>query len=793
VSDAVHELETLRAEVERLRALHDATDRRLRASHAVARVLSEATSIEAAMPRILAALAGALGCALADFWIPQGGELVLGAAWTADGIGVAWEELSRKHRFKSGDGVPGRVWKAIGPVWVHDLDEACPPRRDALTAAGVRTGFGFPVIADQELGGVIALFTTNHEPPDDQLVEVLRAIGGHLGQFVQHVAAKHQLERDVAERQRMIRASELFSQRLEVDAILDQLARLAVPWLGDWAQIHLVEPDGGLRFHTLQHVDPAKGKLLAELEEQAAHGTAEPSPVRAAATTRQTQFVIEVTDADLAAVATEPRYRELLRTLQLTSYASVPIIARGELIGVFCVAAAEGRRLTEDDVGLVEELANRAGLAVANARLYEAATATARALDLERATLAKLDDVARTISAELDQHALLQAVIDAATQLAGAQLGAFFYTVTDDQGDSAMRYTLSGGPRDAFAKLAVPRNTQLLQPTLGAKTVVRLDDVTQDPRFGKNPPHGGLPAGHPPVRSYLAVPVISRSGQVLGGMLFGHEQAGVFTERAQRLAVALAAHAATGIDNARLFADQQRLIRELEKTNAELDQFAYAASHDLRAPLRGVTNLASWIEEDLGASTPTNVRAHLGMLKGRARRMDKLINGLLELARVGRTRQKAGRVDVTELLHETIDLLSAPEASRILIIGAMPMMVAERFAMQQVFLNLIGNAIQHAGRKDVVVRITAAERPDEVEFAIADNGVGIAAEHHERVWQIFQTLDARDVVESTGIGLTIVKKQVEANGGRAWIDATTTTGATLRFTWPKKHTAAAGR
>jgi light-regulated signal transduction histidine kinase (bacteriophytochrome) len=242
------------------------------------------------------------------------------------------------------------------------------------------------------------------------------------------------------------------------------------------------------------------------------------------------------------------------------------------------------------------------------------------------------------------------------------------------------------------------------------------------------------------------------------------------------------------MDNARLFADAQRLIKELEKTNAELDQFAYAASHDLRAPLRGITNLAAWIEEDLGTSTPKKVKEHIAMLRGRASRMDKLINGLLELARVGRTRQRPERVDVTELMHETIDLLSPPESSRILVIGAMPTMTAERFALQQVFLNLIGNAIQHSGRKDVVVRISCEDRGEEYEFSVADNGVGIASEHHERVWQIFQTLSARDVVESTGIGLTIVRKQVEENGGRAWIDAQPKEGATFRFTWPKRPT-----
>jgi signal transduction histidine kinase len=377
----------------------------------------------------------------------------------------------------------------------------------------------------------------------------------------------------------------------------------------------------------------------------------------------------------------------------------------------------------------------------------------------------------------------VQAVIDAATQVTGAQMGAFFYNLSET-GDRFTLFAVSGAKREVFAKLALPRNTPLLSPTFSNKQALRVDDVTADQRYGRNPPYRGVPEGHLPLRSFLAVPVISRNGGTLGAMFFGHEDRAVFTERSQRLAVALAASAATAMDNARLFTDQQRLIRELEKTNEELDQFAYAASHDLRAPLRGISNLATWVEEDLGISTPKKVKEHIALLKGRASRMDKLINGLLELARVGRTRQKPERVDVTELLHETIDLLSAPESSRILIVGAMPTMTAERFALQQVFLNLIGNAIQHSGRKDVIVRITANERAEEYEFAVSDNGVGIPPEHHERVWQIFQTLQARDIVESTGIGLTIVRKQVETHGGRAWIDPAGP-GATVRFTWPK--------
>jgi signal transduction histidine kinase len=611
VSDVSQDLEELRAEVERLRRSSDATERRLRTSHAVARVLADATSVDEAMPRILAALGSALGGTLASFWVLRDSVLVFHSAWAANDA-ATWENDCRGFRFKPGDGLPGRVWKTRGPVWIDEVAaDPTLPRQGLLQREHIRSAFAFPIAAGPDICGVVDVFTPSYEPADDHLVEVLRAIGGHLGQFVQHMNTQERLRHEA-----------------------------------------------------------------------------------------------------------------------------------------------------------------------------EVATETARELAVERETLAKLDEVARTISAELDQQTLVQAVIDVATQITGAQIGAFFYNPSEN-GDRYTLFAVAGAPREVFAKFAMPRNTALFGPTFTGRATVRVDDVTLDPRYGRNIPHRGVPEGHPAVKSYLGVPVISRAGVVLGALFFGHPNANVFSERSQRLALALAAHAATALDNARLFADQQRLIRELEKTNDELDQFAYAASHDLRAPLRGISNLASWIEEDLGsASTPKKVKEHIALLKGRASRMDKLINGLLELARVGRMRQKAERVDVTELLHETIDLLSAPEASRILIVGAMPTMTAERFALQQVFLNLVGNAIQHAGRKDVVVRITAAERGDEYEFAVSDNGIGIPVEHHERVWQIFQTLQARDVVESTGIGLTIVRKQVEANGGRAWIDPQGP-GATVRFTWPR--------
>jgi PAS domain S-box-containing protein len=187
-----------------------------------------------------------------------------------------------------------------------------------------------------------------------------------------------------------------------------------------------------------------------------------------------------------------------------------------------------------------------------------------RLLDREREAREEveiLNDIGRVMSAELDLQKLVQAVTDAATELTGAQFGAFFYNVLDEEGASYMLYTLSGVPREHFESFPMPRATHLFGPTFEGQGAIRLANVRTDPRYGKNPPYNGMPEGHLPVTSYLAVPVKSRTGQVLGGLFFGHSDEGVFTARHERLVSGLAAQAAVGIDNARLF-DALRRERE---------------------------------------------------------------------------------------------------------------------------------------------------------------------------------------------------------------------------------------
>lgn len=225
--------------------------------------------------------------------------------------------------------------------------------------------------------------------------------------------------------------------------------------------------------------------------------------------------------------------------------------------------------------------------------------------------------------------------------------------------------------------------------------------------------------------------------------------------------------------------------RRLEIINRELDQFAYAASHDLKAPLRGIANLAQWIEEDLQDQLNEGTREMLALMRARMHRMEALIEGLLQFSRAGRVHGRPERVDTAALIADVVELLAPPEDTLIFIASDMPTLSAERVPLQQVFGNLIGNAVKYAGRKDARIFVDVADRGEAYEFAVTDNGPGIDPEYHERVWRIFQSLQPHDKVEGTGIGLALVKKIVEARGGRVGLDSRPGEGSRFFFTWPK--------
>lgn len=228
---------------------------------------------------------------------------------------------------------------------------------------------------------------------------------------------------------------------------------------------------------------------------------------------------------------------------------------------------------------------------------------------------------------------------------------------------------------------------------------------------------------------------------------------------------------------------------DLEKTNQELDKFAYVVSHDLKAPLRAIGNLTGWIEEDMGDKLPEEVRAHFNTIKGRVVRMEDLINGILDYTKAAK---KEGRLETfrcEDMLRDTIDLIGAPSNAVIHIRENMPEITAEKVKLQQVFMNLVHNAVKYNDREDIMVEIGCNDKNTHWEFFVKDNGPGIEPRFHEKIFVIFQTLNARDEVESRGVGLAIVKKITEEEGGSIRVESDKGKGACFYFTWPKKKKA----
>ncbi len=226
---------------------------------------------------------------------------------------------------------------------------------------------------------------------------------------------------------------------------------------------------------------------------------------------------------------------------------------------------------------------------------------------------------------------------------------------------------------------------------------------------------------------------------------------------------------------------------ELERSNRELDEFAYVASHDLKAPLRAIVNLAGWIAEDAGERLPTHSREHLEKLRGRALRMERLLDDLLTYSRIGRRDGVVEGVKIDALIQDMIYLLAPPAGFDVVMHGEMPVLLTVRTPLELVFRNLIGNAIKHHHQPaQGIIQISAQDLGDFVEFVISDNGPGIDPQYHERIFGMFQTLRPRDELEGSGMGLAIVKRAVEYRSGTITVESVEGIGTTFRFTWPKK-------
>jgi PAS domain S-box-containing protein len=415
-------------------------------------------------------------------------------------------------------------------------------------------------------------------------------------------------------------------------------------------------------------------------------------------------------------------------------------------------------------IGVIEDISDR--------------KATEAALREETRVLELLNATGASIAAQLDLQVLVQSVTDAATSLSGAKFGAFFYNVTDAHGESFMLYALSGAPREAFERFGLPRNTPVFNPTFRGENVIRSADITQDARYGTLGPHHGMPKGHLKLRSYLAVPVVSRSGGVIGGLFFGHPDVGVFTERAERLLVGVAAQAAVAIDNARLYDAAQREINRRESAESALrdtdrrkDEFLATLAHELRNPLAPIRQ-AALISTAPGATEAQKRWSH-DVINRQVQHMALLLDDLLDVSRITRGTLEL-RIEMTELaavidaaVETARPALDARRHSFTIDAPAEVVHVAaDPLRLAQVLSNLLTNAAKYTDPQGRI-RLRVTCDAEGVTISVTDSGIGIPPESLGSVFAMFsQVHSSRDRSEGgLGIGLALARGLVELHGG----------------------------
>jgi len=391
-----------------------------------------------------------------------------------------------------------------------------------------------------------------------------------------------------------------------------------------------------------------------------------------------------------------------------------------------------------------------------------------------------LNVLGKVISEKMDVSDILQKVTDATTRLIGAAFGAFFYNNVSEAGESYMLFALSGAPREAFERFGIPRNTALFHPTFTGEGIVRADDITKDPRYGKNSPFFGMPEGHLQVTSYLAVPVISKSGAVIGGLFYGHPEPGKFTREHEQLIFGVATQAAIALDNTKLY-------EEIRKLNDKKEEFIGLASHELKTP---VTSLSGYLQI-LNRTLPDTDRNKPFLQKAllQVKKLSELISDLLDVSKIetGQLPLSFSDFNITQIVQETIELIQYSTKTHQIILQQPEQEIlisADKQRVEQVIVNLLSNAIKYSPREKLV-NVTISAMPDKVKVAVQDYGMGIQKEHQERIFSRFYRVEElASHISGLGIGLYISKEIITRHHGKLWLDSEPEKGSTFFFEIP---------
>jgi len=415
-----------------------------------------------------------------------------------------------------------------------------------------------------------------------------------------------------------------------------------------------------------------------------------------------------------------------------------------------------------------------------------------KALQEEYAITERLHEIAASISTELDLGKVVRTIIDAGTRVTRAQFGAFYFNELDEQGISCLRYVVSGVPRGAFEDVQISRATELCGTAFRDGSVIRLDDLRQDPCVGKKGACFGIPKGSLPA-SYLAVPVLSRSGEVVGGLFFGHEKPGVFTARDEKVVLGVAAQAAAAMDAARSYQAEQQARAAAEQANKAKDLFLAALSHELRTPLTPVLAILSSLREN--AALPPAIAEDLETVRRNIELEARLIDDLLDLTRItrGKLELRCERVRLHRMIEDaTSACLPELQAKHLNLVrdvaNETATILADSARITQILWNLLKNAIKFTPEGGTITIRSRTKPADGIATVeIEDTGIGIGPGQLDRVFDAFEQGNRQITRQFGGIGLGLAISQAIAESHQGTLSVLSEgegRGSTFRLALP---------
>ncbi|HEY7269484.1 MAG TPA: PAS domain S-box protein [Dehalococcoidia bacterium] len=817
----------------------------LAAQYHISSLLSEAADLTALRPAVLESVCRDLGWQAGAWWDLDEDELSCSAFWAPRNDYPAFRAATEAATLGMGLGLPGSVAQSAAGRGFDLATVERFARGDAAQAESLRGAFAFPMTVRGRVLGVLEFFRSAPQQPSEEMLEAMTAVGGQLGLFIERWQAEEELRASEEQYRRLVEASpepiavhqdgrfvfvnqatanllgapnqevllgravldfihkdfqpvvlerirRVLEERITADLIEEKFVRLDgeiidVEVMAIWTRF------GGKPAYQIMARDITERKR-AQTEQQEAEEryrnlfenavfgvfrstpdgrfiSANNSLARMFGYETPAELIITVSDIGAQIHRDPERRSEFVRRLESEGFVGGFEAVARRRDGSPIAIALSGRKVLGAD-----------GKTVAYEGIVEDITLRRQAEDLlreQKRVLETIEQVGASIASELELDRTVQAVTDAATELTGAQFGAFLYKAVDDEGVERAQVAISRGERAGGDMATAELNPSDFAEALEGTGISRVDDARDDPRYQAV----GRKLGR--LRSYLAVPVLSRRGSVIGGLFFGHERPRVFSEHHEALASGIARWAGIALDNATLYADSQHIQEELRQANEAKDEFLGLVSHELRTPITTIYGGARILQSRAAQLSQDRKDMVLTDIEQESERLYRLVEDLLALARLelGATLMLRP-VSFQRAAERVLAAFAKRHQGREVAVDIpndLPPIEAEQTYVEQVLHNLLGNADKYSPT-DQPIEVRAHSDADELTVEVLDRGPGLSQEEIERVFERFYRSEktARQA-GGLGIGLTVCKRLIEAQNGT--LTASPREGGGLRMTF----------